>query len=219
MDKKFLDGHGIQCLVVEPTRKRFTEDVGVSVWWQSMITGFDIDAVGKTRRCVVASIYEDAGSREALLGICNSLVWKFQDDLDFEFGFWRFKYLADPEIAMGAAQWTIHADLILLAMQSSDLPGTVQRWIDGWLPKREASDGALVLVQSASVEAPQSRGVISYLRLTASRAHLDYLRLRPPENRTPGVDAAGAAGHTVFPSELSRLMDYGGRPVDWGINE
>jgi len=178
-----------------------------------MSAGFDHDAEGEiTKGCVVVSIYEDLGSRDLLLRLCDSLAWKFRDELEFQFGWWRFKYLADPEIAMEAAERAVQADLILLAAHSLELPTAVKNWFEDWLPNREAVDGALVLVQPAPKAGSSPLG--SYLRSTASRAHLDYLPLKSAES------AVGAgAGYAFIPPAVKELLASDGRPTDWGINE
>jgi hypothetical protein len=180
-----------------------------------MSAGFDVALFGEeggelARKCAVISIYEDLGGRDLLLQLCDSLVWKFKDQVDFQVDWCRFKYLADPEIAMESAHKAAQADLILLAPQSAVLPTYVQGWFEGWLPNRDAGDGALVLVQSSAKEASQSIPLRYYLRQTARRARLDYLRLSAPGT---------IAGFSLSQPELSELLANDDRPVHWGINE
>jgi hypothetical protein len=137
--------------------------------------------------------------------------------LEFQFDWWRFKYLADPEIAMEAALGATQADLILLAAESPELPTHVQRWFEGWLPNRVAGDGALVLVQAAPNGASQSVPLRSYLRLTAKRARLDYLGLSSAAS-APGFAGAGG-GVSLLESYVNELLSDENRPVHWGINE
>jgi hypothetical protein len=169
-----------------------------------MSAGFDISLFGEkggelTRCCAVVSIYEDLGGRDLLLQLCDSLVWKFKDEVDFQIDWCRFKYLADPEIAMEAAQMAAQADLILLAPQSSELPAYVQGWFEDWLPNREVADGALVLVQPSPNGASQFLPLRYYLRQTAKRARLDYFSLSRP-------------GLVDLPADDDH-------PLHWGINE
>ena len=186
-----------------------------------MSAGIDVDVFGDTdggpnKRCAVVSIYEDIGGRDLLIQLCDSLVRKFKDDLEFQFDWWRFKYLADPGMAMEAAQKAAQADLILLAPRSPDLPGYVEGWFEGWLPNREASAGALVLVQPVAQGAASSLSLPAYLRLTAKRAHLDYLRLS--SSGSPVELPGKGAGHTSTNRYLNELADDD-RPMHWGINE
>jgi hypothetical protein len=168
-----------------------------------------------TKGCAVISIYEDLGCRDLLLHLCDSLVWKFKDDLEFQIDWWRFKYLADPEIAMDAARRAAQADLILLAAQSRELPSDVRQWFEMWLPHREAGDGALVLVQPSPKGA--SRMLPAFLRQTAKRARLDYLRLSASLS-APGAAGTGT-GFSLFQPYINELLAEDDQPMHWGINE
>jgi hypothetical protein len=187
-----------------------------------MSAGFDIDLSGNkggetTRRCVVVAIYEDRGSRDLLLQLSNALARKFKNDVEFEVDWCRFKYLADPEIARKTAQSATQADLILLAPESADLPVYVQGWFEGWAPNREAADGALVLVQPSPKGASRSLPLQTYLRLTAKRAHLDYLRLKSPGTAV-GVTIT-CPGLSMSQLEMDELLAHYNRHMNWGINE
>jgi len=169
-----------------------------------MSAGFDVALFGEkggelTRRCAVVSIYEDHGGRDLLLQLCDSLVLKFKDEVDFQVDWWRFKFLADPEIAMEASQKAVQADLILFAPHSPELPVYVQGWFEDWLPNRDAAEGALVLVQPSPQAASQFIPLRSFMRQTAKRARLDYFALSQP----------GLMDHVADDDH----------PVHWGINE
>ena len=181
------------------------------------VEGFGHKDAGASKRCAVVSIYEDIGSRDLLIQLCDSLARRFKDDVDFQFDWWRFKYLADPGMAMEAAQKAIEADLILVAPQSPDLPNYVQGWLEDCLPNRGASAGALVLVQASEKEASQSLSLRAYLRSTAQRAKLDYLRLNSAR-ATIGGKIAGA-GFPFFQPELDEFPPDDGHHFHWGINE
>jgi hypothetical protein len=187
-----------------------------------MSAGLDLDIFGNkggetTRQCAVVAIYEDIGSRDLLLQLSDALARKFKNDLEFQFDWCRFKYLADPEIAREAAGRAARADLILLAPKSPHLPVYVQGWFEGWLPNREDTEGALVLVQASPKGASRSVPLQTYLRLTAKRARLDYLRLNSPKS-SAGVTST-AAGLLLSQPELAEFLTRDSRPLDWGINE
>ena len=190
-----------------------------------MSAGLDADIIGNkggdtTKQCSVVAIYEDLGSRDLLLQLADALARKFKNEVEFQFDWCRFKYLADPEIARDAAQRATRADLILLAPKSPSLPVYVQGWFEGWLANREAAEGALVLVENARKGAARSlplQSLQSYVRHTAKRARLDYLRLNT------GGSAAGmanaVAGMTMSQLEMGDLLARYNRPPHWGINE
>jgi hypothetical protein len=187
-----------------------------------MSAGLDVDIFGNkggetTRQCSVVAIYEDLGSRQLLLQLSDSLARKFKNEVEFQFDWCRFKYLTDPDIAREAAHHATRADLILLAPKSPNLPVYVQGWFEGWLPNREGAEGALVLVQPSRKGAARSlplQSLQTYLRLTAKRARLDYLRLN-----SPASSAGAVAGMSLSQFAMDELLARDSRPVDWGINE
>ena len=187
-----------------------------------MSAGFDFDAFGDengppAKPCIIAAIYEDLAARDSLLQLCDSVVRNLGGELDFQIDWWRFKYLADPEIAMEAAQSAARADLILLASESSELPAEVQRWFEGWLPNRASLDGALVLVQPSSRGASHSHLLRSSLRRLAKRARLDFMRLTSPKSWSGITDVV--AGLSPFKRGGNDFPGSSDLPVHWGINE
>jgi hypothetical protein len=131
----------------------------------------------ETGVCAIVILYEDNPSRDAAIRLCNSLKNIFRSDLDFEITWCRFRYFNDPAVAAEAAEIAAQADLIIVSIQpAQDLPLEVKAWFERWLPHRQSSEGALVLLQSS--ENPNSTlSQSSYLYLLAQRANLDYLSL------------------------------------------
>lgn len=185
-----------------------------------MSEGFDIDAFRgkdgkKSGRCAVVAVYEDHGNRQLLLQLSDSLSRKFKGALDFQFDWCRFKYLADPEIAMEAADKASRADLILLAPKSPELPVFVQGWFEDWLLHREADNGALVLVEPSPKRSERLTPLQSYLRMAAKRGSLDYVQLDSPEL----LDRAKPAPELpAAPLQMDQLSQDN-PPLHWGINE
>jgi hypothetical protein len=127
--------------------------------------------------CAIVVLYEDNSSRDAAIRLCQTLEKIFHEDLDFEITWCRFKYFSDPAVASEAAQIAAQADLIIVSIQRvQDLPLEVKAWFERWLPNRESSEGALVLLQT-SEEPSSTISQTSYLYLLAQRANLDYLSL------------------------------------------
>lgn len=179
-----------------------------------MSAGFDLLFSGEggiqTNRCSIVSLYEDAAGLETLMRLCNSLSWKFKDEMEFDFDWWRFKYLSDPAMGLQAAHNAAKADLILLAPREQELPKYVQGWFDGWLPSRTSGEGVLVLVEPGDKEKPDRMSLGSYLKQTARRGNLDYLTLEPPRKKK---------AFSLAQPELRDLLYPGGQPMHWGINE
>jgi hypothetical protein len=127
--------------------------------------------------------------------------------LDFEITWCRFKYFNDPAVASEAAQIAAQADLIMVAIQrAQDLPLEVKAWFERWLPDRESTEGALVLLQT-SQETPSPKNLqSSYLYLLAQRANLDYLSL---SNAAPSSSTAGISDPNGLPKGFPL-------PIRWG---
>jgi hypothetical protein len=98
--------------------------------------------------------------------------------LDFQITWCRFKYFNDPAVASEAAEIAAQADLIIVAIQRvQELPLEVKAWFERWLPARESTEGALVLLQTSEESSTSTISQSSYLYLLAQRANLDYLSL------------------------------------------
>src|SRR5258706_8991321 len=92
-----------------------------------------MDVWEEPRGCRVVVIYEDLPSRDLAIQICDNLQHVFIRDMEFDFTWWRLKYLGDSEIARQAAQAAIDADLILLALRSVEDSSTqVIAWFEQW---------------------------------------------------------------------------------------
>jgi hypothetical protein len=170
--------------------------------------------------CAIFVLYEDPAARERAIHLCGSLIREFEHDLEFEFTWWGFKYLSDPQVACEAALAAASADLILVSIESQlDLPLEVKAWFGGWLSKRQASAGALVLLQAAMDFVNRTGAQASFLYSLAQRANLDYL---------PLFSTGSAAGSTDRLREDQMFADFPGLdsvPIHqhhssgWGINE
>lgn len=134
------------------------------------------EPLGEQRACAVAVIYEDSAARNEAIQLCARLMRAFEQELEFDFTWWRFKFLLDPEIAQLAAAAAAGADLILVAVHRAEsFPLEVESWFERWPAQRKLSEGALVLIHSAGGNESQTGLSDAYLRLVAQRARLDYL--------------------------------------------
>ena len=182
----------------------------------------DQDAVGrgKPQVCTLAVVYEDAPARDLAIRLCDGLARKFEKELDFEFTWWRFKYLSEPEIARQAGRAVAAADLIIVSIHSGDdFPLEVKAWFDGWLSKRALSEGALVLVRAPGDEEGQILSQEAYFRLVAQRANLDYLPF-PLAGPTPrSTDRLREDAFVPDAAASHQKPDHQYHSSGWGINE
>ena len=165
-------------------------------------------------------LYEDVATRDAAVELCDTLTAKFGADLEFEFTWWGFRYLADDEIAKQAAGAALAADLILVSVrQAEDLPLEVKAWFERWLSDRQPAEGALVVLESSPAEVRGYAMRDPYLQLVALRARMDYLPLRE------GQLTQGTNGFSPDGFSLPRIPETNGNPrqedhyTGWGINE
>jgi hypothetical protein len=155
----------------------------------SVILRRDSEPGPETGVCAIVVLYEDNSSRDAAIHLYQTLEKVFHEDLDFEITWCRFKYFNDPTVASEAAQIASQADLIIVAIQrAQDLPLEVKAWFERWLPNRESTEGALVLLQTSEEPPSPTISQTSYLYLLAQRANLDYLSL---SNAAPSSPADG----------------------------
>jgi hypothetical protein len=168
--------------------------------------------------CTVAVLYEDEATRDLAIQLCHGLADQFEKELDFEFTWWKFKYLSDAEIAAQAAQAAGKADLILVSVHHTEnFPLEVMAWFERWLSTRTPSEGALVLLQTPADRRSQSDQQDSYLRFMAQRAHLDYLPLFEPDSLPASSDRLR---EDMIVSEPARSDQTAGQHSSgWGIND
>jgi hypothetical protein len=137
--------------------------------------------------CAIVILYEDNSSRDAAISLCNSLRQIFNSELDFEVTWCRFKYFNDSAVASEAADLAARADVVLVSVPSAqDLPLEVKAWFERWVPGREKSEGALVLLQSSEPAPAFAISQSSYLYLLAQRANLEFISL---SNASPSASA------------------------------
>jgi hypothetical protein len=175
----------------------------------------------------VTVVYEDNGARERALSLCHHLVQGFRTEIEFEFNWWRFRYLEDPEIAQAAAQAAAQADILLFSASSSDdLPEEVRNWTELWVPLRNGGDGVLlVLTEDAQNPEFPASPLFIFLRNLARRASMDCLpRLddEPWSAPSPGIHSLqnrALQGTRVLDEILRHTPPSLAPPSHWGINE
>jgi hypothetical protein len=172
-------------------------------------------------------IYADTADRERAFSFCDRLMQQFWAEVDFEFCWWRFRYLEDPELADAAAQAASAADMVIVSARASDdLPAHVKDWFNLWLSGGSARDAALVLLPDPGHE--PDLGVspfVSFAEQTARHAHLDCLLPLRATRRFAESGPLGAMRDRA--THVSRVLDeilhHVGPPptlpTHWGLNE
>jgi hypothetical protein len=184
----------------------------------SVLLPKDSEPGPETGVCAIVVLYEDNSSRDAAIRLCNTLEKIFHTELDFEITWCRFKYFSDPCVASEAAEIAAQANLIIVSIQrAQDLPLEVKAWFERWLPDRESTEGALVLLQTSEEPPSPQNFQSSYLYLLAQRANLDYLSL---SNAGPSTSTGRIAENLTLSQPLgldsTRNSQHYSR---FGINE
>lgn len=164
-------------------------------------------------------LYEDVPARELALQLCGDLVTKFQSDLDFQFEWCGFNYLALAEIGIQMGKAALNADLVFISLHRAvDLPVNVISWLEFWLIQRNGP-GLLALLQT-STETPNAFSWQDhYVRSLAMRAKLDYLPYFVARTSVSAGDRL-REDH-VAPDRINELPTAGQHQHSsgWGINE
>jgi hypothetical protein len=165
-------------------------------------------------------LYEDLAARLLAVKVRDRLISRFKGDMEFEFAWWRFDYLAEPAIAREAASHAASADLMLVSLhQLEDVGLTVKAWFETWLSKRLAEEGALTVIRASLPLGEPISHDDAYLRQAARRANLDYLTLLVPLSAPQEID------ELRVDAVPSATIDWEESPNDryhsshWGLNE
>jgi hypothetical protein len=127
-------------------------------------------------------VYFDKPSRDRAIHLCDTLLERFKDDLDFEFTWWNVRYLTEPHVAHLASEAIVNSDLIVFAAgENAELSPQVKRRLERWMRQRQGREGALAVY----LEAPSTaeNPLDAYARGVAARAHLDYVAPTVAETR------------------------------------
>ncbi len=178
-------------------------------------------------KCSVVVLYADTAARERGISLCHHLVREFWAEIDFEFSWWRFRYLADPDLAEAAARAVASADMIILSARASEeLPGHVKEWFDRWLPAGKAHDAVLIVLADTVNQAKLSLSPFAaFAEQVAQRANLDCLLPLGARPRVPGQDPLGMMREraTHVSQVLDEILHHVGSPptlpTRWGLNE
>jgi hypothetical protein len=199
--------------VVGAIGKRLWYSKGNMAAWRKEQT----DLRGAPETCAIAVVYENIVVRDVAIGLCDALARKFFEDLEFDISWWRFDYLADPDISLEAAGSAAGADLILVCLDRDDLPPEIQAWLERCLAQRQSTGGALAVVRSSGTS-DSAAGAETYLRLVARRANLDYLPLGSTTTARL-VDRLREDEISSDVTGLNQTPDHPHHSSGWGINE
>ena len=170
--------------------------------------------------CSVMILYEDLHARALAIQLHDRLIPRFIGEIEFGFNWWRFDYLADPEIAREAAACALRADLILVSLhQLPDVSLTVKSWFETWLWKRPTGKGRWPWSGSHPPPESQSRMTMPiFVWRPAGRVSITCLwPFRPRRPRT--LIDSGESWLSPPRPPWGSLPNPQFQSSDWGLNE
>jgi hypothetical protein len=125
----------------------------------------------------VAVAYEDSRARDRSMHLVHTLQESFGEEILFSCSWWKFRYLADPDIALVARHYASAADIVVFCTDSPGLFSlSVMNWIESWAAARRRAGGLLVpLIGSPNIPIQLYSTKHFYLRHVADRTRMDYL--------------------------------------------
>jgi hypothetical protein len=182
---------------------------------------------GTQDNCRVCVVYEDTAARDRAVGLSHHLTEQFWPEVDFDFSWWRMRYLEDPEIAEAAALAAVEADILVVSAGTlTDPPGEVRPWFELWVPHRPARAGVLLpLLHPAGAEELSESPWLTVLEEVAQQSGLECLlpsQLRgSPLFSDPARRLRQRAQHVsgVLDHILHNLGKPPSPPMHWGLNE
>ncbi len=124
----------------------------------------------------VTVVYDDAQTRKW----AGDMYQRLESDLGAKSvrgTWWNLSDLSEPAVLAGAVSKAMRADMIVLAVQSSEgLPLPFYFWVNAWLPHRPVGAGALVALLGQPVHRTTESGRLKkFLRTVAKRARMDLI--------------------------------------------
>ena len=143
--------------------------------------------------------------------VCGRLLARFETELAFAFGFWKFQDLGDSASAHWAAEAVARADVVLFSLPAHDLSRETLNWLEICVRARKKMEGALaVMINEPRKMDLVAEALLSRFRLVAGRLRMDFLPLLPPDASAKFGTSANRWLNEI-PEELGSSH--------WGLNE
>jgi hypothetical protein len=132
-------------------------------------SGYELNIVG---------VYQDPLTQSWGLPMCRLAAQLAGEDL-IRNTWYDVHSLSDLGILLAAVRAALVADVIVVSVYAADqLPLDLYVWIDAWLPRRNAREGAFTaLIGAEKPQDSQSVHTRDYLHAVAHKARLDFMPL------------------------------------------
>jgi len=182
-----------------------------------------LEKSGTVDACQVVILYDGLEARNQALRICNHLVLQFEDDLAFDFNWWRIDILKEESPASLCTAQAGTADiLIICADPAGRLASHVKKWFGTWARSQSEHLGLLVdLTKPSAREWSEVRATKQFLREVARQAGFDYLETCyvPVESLINPLETGRAAAPVPFPASRFLPNELSPAPENSGLGE
>lgn len=161
--------------------------------------------------CSIVVIYDGQATRARAMGMGNYLLQQIWSEVELNFHWWRTDFLQDSALAKLAAENAIAADFLIICSGSEhELPFSLSRWFEGWVPRRSDHFGALVDLGTVrdGRTIPSSRLRENFLRELCQQGGFDYLTAFGMSSQTP-----------LMGSNFDEVLGGVRPPSHFGLNE
>ena len=173
----------------------------------------------------VVIAYEDFETGKHAKKTYDFLAENLGHDCQLQHQMWKFDVLSIPKLAEIAARDATAADIIVVSCHGqNDLPETVKKWIESWVPESGNALALVALFDCAQEDAHRISAVRSYLASIAKLAGLEFFA-QPgdwpssfnPADRGDFTRTSELTGRTfsTLAGAVQREVTY----PHWGINE
>ena len=135
-------------------------------------SGYELNIVG---------VYQDPLTQSWAVPMCRLAKQLVGEDLVRNTSY-DVHSLSDLAMLLAAVRAALVADVIVVSVYAADdLPLDLYVWINAWLPRRNAREGAFTaLIGADKPQDPQSVRTHDYLQAVARKARLDFIPLLKP---------------------------------------
>src|SRR3954468_15956967 len=84
---------------------------------------------GIPQGCQVLILSEDFTAYSRALQACRRIMDQMAQHTDFDFRFWNFSELADPDCSHAGTKYPAAADIIMISTQGAALPSALTEWL------------------------------------------------------------------------------------------
>jgi hypothetical protein len=127
--------------------------------------------------CRVVTFYDDQLTRARLMRFCDSLIKELGEEIEFEFSWWKYRFLTDAIIASLCAEAATQADLLVFSTYAGNEPPPQLRAVNEiWLNRRFDQEGLLlVLLDAVNAPSDLESPALQYFQDIAQRGQLEFV--------------------------------------------